>query len=195
MSHCSIPQCDRPHYARGWCEMHWRRNRTHGTPHGGNTTHGTLYERFWRRVDIRGPSECWAWLGAKFNSGYGSCQIGGKGSPSTPAHRVAYDLHYGSLPKGRALVVMHSCDNRLCVNPHHLSLGTPKQNTADMIARGRHARVAPVGADNGKAVITEADVRMIRASTETNKAIADRLGVAINTVRSVRIGRTWGHVK
>ena len=194
MPRCSIPECARAYYAKGYCEMHWRRNRKYGTPHGGDTTHAAPEERFWRRVDIRTHTECWTWLGNRQKSGYGQFQRGGKGSPTVLVHRYAYELHYGSPPPGRAVVVMHSCDNRLCVNPHHRSLGTPRQNTADMDAKGRRRTVAPKGTRNGKAVLDPDKVRMIRASSETNKALAEQLGVSINAVRGVRIGRTWSHV-
>lgn len=89
---------------------------------------------------------------------------------------------------------MHSCDVMRCVNPAHLSLGTPKENTADMIAKGRHARQAPKGEASGKAVLTEEIVRAIRASDESHAVLARRFGCGANTVRGVRTGRTWSHV-
>ena len=191
MSECLVKNCDGKIYANGLCSRHYQRLRVTGTLQDGLKAHAPPIERFWRRVDKRGPDECWENPGHKSGK-YGWFQPGGKGSPSVLAHRYAYEITKGPIPDG--LIVMHSCDNRRCVNPAHLSAGTHKQNTADMIAKGRHARVAPLGSDNGKAVLTEVDVRMIRASSETNKAIADRLGVSISTVRGVRIGRTWGHV-
>lgn len=89
-------------------------------------------QRFWSKVDVRGPGECWAWLGAISNTGYGAFYLGGK---LTTAHRVAHDFAHGPVPEG--LEVMHSCDCRECVNPKHLSAGTRKQNVADMRAKGR----------------------------------------------------------
>jgi hypothetical protein len=189
MPTCGHKDCERPLYALGWCQLHYVRVRKHGNPEGGNT-HAPPEVRFWRGVKKAGPDECW--IKTAKRGKYASFQPGGKGSPSVLAHRFAYEITKGPIPNG--LIVMHSCDNRRCVNPAHLSVGTHKDNTADMIAKGRHARVAPVGEASGKAVITEADVRMIRASSETNKAIADRLGVSRNTVRGVRIRRTWKHV-
>lgn len=194
MPRCSVEGCERKYYAKGWCQMHLVRVRKYGTPDGGQTNHAPPEVRFWRRVRKGDPKDCWEWTGARFKSGYGSFQVGGKGSPSTGAHRIAYDLHYGNLPMGRALVVMHSCDNRGCVNPHHLSLGTPKQNTADMHARGRSSGIVPFGIEHFRAKLNPELVRMIRVSSDTNKAIAERLGLGINTVRGARIGRTWKHV-
>jgi hypothetical protein len=109
------------------------------------------------------------------------------------AHRYSHIIHNGPIQKG--LVVKHSCHNRLCVNPKHLSAGTPSENTQEMIAAGRHAGVAPLGTDNGKAKLTPAKVRVIRKSAETNKALADRWGLSINAIRGARIGRTWSHIK
>lgn len=109
------------------------------------------------------------------------------------AHRAAYLITHGvSAPADS--VVMHTCDNRACVNPAHLVIGTPKDNTADMDSKGRRRVVAPPGEVNGKAVLTEETVRYIRSSGKSNAALSRELGVSINTVRGVRIGRTWRHV-
>jgi hypothetical protein len=135
---------------------------------------------------------CWGWTGGNNGLGYGTIQEGGKGSRHLYAHRVAYELHYGQIPEG--MVVMHTCDTPACVNPEHLMLGTHKLNTADMDAKGRRRTVAPPGERNGKAVLTEDVVRAIRASDEPHTVLARRYGVGANTVRGVRIGRTWKHV-
>jgi hypothetical protein len=75
------------------------------------------------------------WRGYLTQAGYGgmSIQVGPNKHTKTTAHRVAYELHYGKVPDG--LDVMHSCDNRRCVNWEHLSVGTPKQNTQDMLRK------------------------------------------------------------
>lgn len=91
---------------------------------------------------------------------------------------------------------MHSCDNPSCVNPDHLSLGTHKDNVADMIAKGRRGDPKVVGVDHPKAVLNEHKVRYIRANPSKSHAqLARELGVGANTVRGVRTGRTWSHVK
>lgn len=194
MPRCSVEGCERRYYSRGWCNMHYQRVRVYGTPDGGERTHAPPSVRFWRGVsrDMTDAESCWNYVAGARRGIYGQFQPGGKGSAPVLAHRYSYELAFGLIPKGK--IVLHRCDNPRCVNPLHLWVGTHKDNTQDMIAKGRHARQAPKGEASGVAVLTEADVRMIRASTETNKAIADRLGVAINTVRSVRIGRTWAHI-
>lgn len=101
--------------------------------------YGTREQRFWSKVDRRGPDECWPWLAAKSATRYGVFD-------KTRAHRVAYALTHGLIPEGR--IVCHRCDNPPCCNPAHLWLGTPKDNTADMVAKGR-AKFHRFGPDNG----------------------------------------------
>lgn len=96
----------------------------------------TVEERFWPKVDKspgHGPNgDCWVWT-ASVNKKYGYGNFCG---PEVRAHRMAYVLSKGEIPEG--LIVMHSCDNRRCCNPSHLSVGTPKDNTQDMVRKGRH---------------------------------------------------------
>ena len=92
--------------------------------------------RFWKFVDRLGDDDCWLWRGS-IQGKYGSICIEGK---STGAHRVSYQLHKGEIPEG--LVVMHSCDVPLCVNPKHLSAGTYIDNMQDMVRKGRAVRSA-----------------------------------------------------
>src|SRR5690606_32428514 len=73
------------------------------------------FPRFWGKVDVRGPSECWPWKASTWPSGYGQFRMDGR---PTGAHRVAYAVTRGDIPAG--LHVLHRCDNPPCVNPNHL---------------------------------------------------------------------------
>lgn len=92
----------------------------------------SVSDRFWRKV-LKTP-DCWAWSGAKQRRGYG-CMETTKGV-NRSAHRVSWELHFGEIPKG--MCVLHKCDNPECTRPDHLFLGTLKDNTKDMISKGRH---------------------------------------------------------
>lgn len=188
---CNVTGCEGIVNGHGLCGKHYRRWRKYGDPLGGDRNHAPAGARFWRRVDKSG--NCWLWTGSRTQAGYGRFQTGGKGGPYHLAHRFSCELVHGPIPEGA--VVMHTCDNPSCVNPAHLALGTHKDNTADMIAKGRRRVVAPVGRDNGKAVLTPEMVQEIRACPdETHAGLARRLGVSTSTIRGVRSGRTWSHL-
>src|SRR4051794_32506507 len=94
--------------------------------------------RFWSKVSKRGhPKGCWEWTAGVFKSGgYGqfNMRVAGKRQPYR-AHRISYELAHGPIPSD--LCVLHECDNRVCVNPAHLFLGTRGDNCDDMHAKGR----------------------------------------------------------
>lgn len=144
--------------------------------------------RFLSRVDRRGPDECWPWRGGKLPNGYGAFWLG---SNNTGAHRAAYRLFVGEIPDG--LVVRHSCDNKQCVNPAHLTLGTQAQNMADKTSRCRQAR----GEGHGNARHTADLVRLIRrclASGRHQASVAFCCGVDRQFVWRIDHGRSWTHV-
>ena len=152
-----------------------------------------LPERFWEKVDVRGPDECWTWTAGTASHGYG---IIARGSPQRGmllAHRVSYELHRGPIPDGGH--ILHSCDNRLCVNPAHLSLGTNAANVADMVAKGRQA----AGEVNGHAKLTEEQVREIRERYDwyrvTQRLLAAEYGVTRSNIGHIVNGGSWAHVQ
>jgi len=90
-------------------------------------------EKFWNKVAIGSPDECWNWKGSAMKIGsYGHLHIGNK---MFSAHRVAFEIYYGSI--NESLQVMHMCDNPKCCNPKHLKQGTQSDNIQDMIKKGR----------------------------------------------------------
>lgn len=147
-------------------------------------------KNFWNKVDKAG--ECWEWTGGFSGNGYGSFKI--KKLPinvSVGSHLFSYILHNGRVAEGR--VVMHSCDNKKCVNPDHLSLGSHADNVADKVAKKRHAR----GETNGRAKITLDDANDIRDrfknETITKRALASEYGIDESTVRLILLGRIWNN--
>jgi hypothetical protein len=104
------------------------------------------------------------------------------------AHRAAWELTNGPVRNG--LFVLHRCDNRACVNPAHLFLGTHDDNMADMVSKGRQAR----GSVNGRAKLTEESVREILAVPTQGRVLAKRFGVTPQCISRVRRGHAWAHV-
>jgi hypothetical protein len=102
----------------------------------------------------REPGPCWLWQGLISKSGYGIFNYDRR---QGWAHRFSYENHNGSIDD--ALLVLHTCDVRRCVNPGHLYLGTPADNTADMMRRGRNWN--PVGEEHPSAIITDDQAREI----------------------------------
>jgi hypothetical protein len=92
--------------------------------------------RFWAKVDIKDIDSCWLWTASLNSKGYGSFAVRGSG---VSAHKISWALakNDGVLSDAKSHV-MHSCDTRSCVNPNHLSLGTPKDNARDAINKGRN---------------------------------------------------------
>lgn len=95
-------------------------------------TYCSLPCRFWSKVKITTSNECWEWQGFK-KHGYGKFEMDGK---IHQAHRIAYLLQDNHIPKG--LFVCHHCDNRSCMNPEHLFLGTRQDNIDDCVNKNRH---------------------------------------------------------
>jgi hypothetical protein len=96
----------------------------------------TLLERLLNKVIVNDVTDCWEWQGGKNNIGYGLMRDEKR---MRTVHRVSYEEHSQTkIPAGMS--IMHSCDNPLCANPAHLSVGTHQQNMQDMVAKGR-ARV------------------------------------------------------
>ena len=107
----------------------------------------------------------------------------------TPAHHISARLQGFEIDG----ILLHSCDNPSCVNPTHLSLGTPAENSRDMVRKGRSL----FGERNHKSKLTENDVKSIRAIFEqgkvTKKAIADEYNVSDTLISLIISGKIWKH--
>lgn len=144
---------------------------------------------FWRRVRKGAVEDCWPWAAAVDSRGYGHLRWDGR---VWRAHRLAYVLATGPIAKRHGHhgdVVMHRCDNRLCCNPAHLAIGSHAENMADMARKGRAAK-AP-GEENGRAILTEDQVRAIRADPRGTRTICKDYPVSRSAVQRIKTGKAW----
>ena len=157
---------------------------------------------------------CWLWGGGVGRSGYGVfCSSWAKGARvQDSVHRIAWARANQRAPES-GMFVCHKCDVKTCVNPDHLFLGTPKENTADMFRKGRwrhpdrsnpatgdrHGSKTkpgrlPRGPAHHAAKLTEADVLAIRASDKSHTIVARDYGVSAQSVYKIRKRLCWGHI-
>jgi len=189
---CCIDGCmNEKVVAHGLCRTHYGRMYRTGTTSEQPRKIASIEDRFWKKVNKAGEDDCWEWMATKTRGGYGSIGIGSRERGKEMAHRASYRIHYGEIPDG--LWVLHSCDNRSCVNPKHLRLGTALDNTNDAIIRNRLVP-PPVmrGESNCKAKLTKEDVEYIRSHPEIKaEYLAAKFGVHFSTIHNVVSGRTW----
>lgn len=151
-----------------------------------------MVQRFWKHVDRHGPDECWNWTGSTKSNGYGHL-LPDSGRKKVATHRLSWEMHNGPIPEG--LFVCHRCDNRACVNPAHLFLGTSQDNVTDMYQKGRNSRANRVSGERCHlSKLTADQVLEIRASGDRLRDIACRYGVHTNSIRAIKSRRVWKHV-
>jgi len=186
MASCAVNDCDNGVFATGLCSKHYMRLRITGTTDDGPKARASLADRFWKYVDKRGPDECWPWIGSG-SLGYGTIQVGGRSGKKVLAHRISWELHKGQIPENKdefhGTVVRHQCNNRLCVNPTHLKLGTQSDNVQDMWINK--------GGPRGNARLTESQIASIKADPRSSRRLAPIYGVSDAHIRAIRNGRTW----
>ena len=151
-------------------------------------------ERFWAKVEVRGPDDCWEWTATKVGNGYGQISRGGR---VVSAHRVSWELQFGPIPEG--LCILHHCDHPSCVNPTHLFLGTHADNARDRDKKGRDNQANKArGEDQWNSKLTEKNVHQTRrwlAEGWTHRNIAEVLGVSRRAISYINTGETWAWLK
>jgi hypothetical protein len=192
MKTCTMDACDNPLLAKGLCRKHYLRKYRTGKPEGVRPN-GPLEERFWPKVNKRGPDDCWEWQASRTPRGYGQIGLGGNAKP-IPAHRASYMLAHGRIPDG--MHVLHSCDNPACVNPAHLRLGTHAENMRDKVERGRVPKSEFIcrGEGNINAKLNADLVRKARSGELSVDEVIEMTGVNRSTVNAAKRGKTWKHI-
>lgn len=155
-------------------------------------TSPNFFEKNAHRIELGAPTGCWLWAGAQIPDGYGSVFVEGR---QQGTHRLAYEAKHG-VGSANGLLVRHRCDTPACINPDHLVLGTPAQNSKDAVERDRMARGERVAGVR----LTADDVVAIRAryrsgdSQHGQRPIAREYGVSQRAISFLLSGRTWRHV-
>lgn len=195
---CAGPQCDRIGHmgSRGthWCNVHYAQILRGETP--TPIVARTTSERFWAKVNKDGPTQahmdtpCWVWTASRIGKGYGQFRaaIGGGF-----AHRYSWECANGPLPEG--MIVLHRCDNPLCIRPDHLLAGSYQDNYDDMVNKGRRRQCH--GERHQSAKLTEDMVQAIRAARRQGASVttlAATYGVGETTIRNAAAGITWSHM-
>jgi len=167
----------------------------------------TFPERFWAKVSKNGPvpkhmkhlGKCWVWTACRFTTGYGWISASKKPGDKTfgiHAHVGSWLINFGPIPTGKC--VLHDCDNKLCVNPKHLWIGTKKENTQDMISKGRLVIGKKYkGEENGSSKLTESQVKQIRGLRESGETIVSiglKFGISHPLVSQICLRNIWKHI-
>lgn len=187
--------CGTTVHSRGLCEKHYRKALRNGEslpahlkrPRGMTSHDAFLYHH---PADPRGP-ECSLWEHTKQHAGHGEFKLRGK---TYRAHVVSYEIYVGEIPPG--MWVLHDpvlCNTPACVNPNHLRVGTPAENSCDQLLSGTRRR----GESHAQARLSEADVHEIRhrhADGVNQRMLAQEYGIDQSHVSRIISSKVWAHV-
>lgn len=192
---CSVDGCRQPKTRRVYCNKHYMRLHRNGSLDIQPQLSETYQTPFWDRVTISDLDQCWEWKLGVDKDGYGVASFNAR---PVRAHRLAYYFTHGKWPE----LTRHTCDNPPCCNPNHLLDGTAKDNSRDMVDRGRSAQ----GENHGHSKLTTAEVAVIRrtgilfktgsgkGSGFSQKALASKYGVSRRVIKLILEGEAWKHV-
>ena len=226
MKACSVNQCERKHNSKGFCELHYYRFKKYGDPlktsiiknckindcdkkhsgHGFCSKHLDEFNKknssplndeemkdfLHKRSKVNDKTNCIEWYLGK-NKGYGCFKRNGV---TYAAHRISYELYKGKIPE--AMFVCHHCDNRSCINPDHLFLGTNQDNMIDMRKKGRgNNNWIKSGEEQGSSKLKEEDIKIIKQMINEGvllKLIAKKFNVSLMTISNIKRNKIWRHV-
>ncbi len=151
----------------------------------------SLRHRLLYSSELDEKSGCLLWKKSVSKKGYGKIHLSNP-TRFCRAHRISYEVFIGPIPKG--MFVCHKCDNPRCINPDHLFLGTPKDNTADMIKKRRTNFLFKRGGKHERAKLTESNVVQIREMAlcgYSQSEIAIKFNVMVGTVSRIIRRKRW----
>lgn len=148
-------------------------------------------QRFDAKWEPEPNSGCWLWTaGVLVCGGYGAFRAGGK---LVRAHRVSYELNVGPIPDGA--LMLHSCDNPVCINPRHLRPGTYSENLQDCISRGRANRARGERAPRARLTADQVvQIRALWAAGARLRPLGRQFGVRAGSIKALVTRKTWRHV-
>lgn len=143
---------------------------------------GIQIARFHKNYKVHPETGCWEWEKSLYRGGYGKFKM--FNSAIISAHRASWFIKHKSLPDN--LCVLHKCDNRKCVNPDHLFLGTYSDNSEDRSRKNRFC-----GENAGAAKLKRSEVIYILNSDFTMKNLAEKFGVCTSTINAIKSRENW----